>query len=832
VDDLVQLLRLLKVWAGDPSYSTITERVNAAWTAAGRPATERTRRSTVADCFRLGRRRLNFDLVVAVVWMLHPDRWYVTQWRQALRVVGGEVRAVSQVRVQDVLPRELVGFTGRESELGRLGEVLDDCRRPGAPVVISAIEGMAGVGKTQLAIQAAHLLGRERPFDGVLFVNLRGFHPDPVQPPADPAAVLDGFLRLLGVSTQQIPHDLESRRSAYRDRLSGTRTLILLDNAVDEDQVRPLLPETPGCPVLVTSRRSLDGLDAASRLTLDVFTAAEAVAFLADALPGVPIGPDPGAPRRIAHRCGHLPLALGLVAGHIRATRAWTLTDHADRLDERHADRRLDSAVELAFDLSYHHLPEDERRLLRLAALHPGQDLEIYAAAALAGTGLRSTRAAMRRLCRDHLVQQVGDRFAFHDLVRDFAAVRAGDDDSPPQRRKALIRLSDFHLVAAAGAMDALHPYEADRRPRIDSPSTPLPDLSDPAIAQGWLDTERPTVTALTALAARDGRLDYPVMMSGTLFRYLVAGHHADALIVHGHARQATQIAGDSVGEANTLIYLGAALVALGRLAAAVEHFRQALPLYREAGDRLGEARAFGNLGLVAEKQSRYPAAVEYSERAFARYQEVGDRIGEARALGNVGMIEGRLGRYQVAVEHLAGALALFRGAGDRLGEAITLNDLGEVEMHMGTYETAGEHLQQSLALSRQIDYTDGQARSLNNLGALHTRLGAPDQALVRHRDALGILRATGSRDTEPAALNGLGEAANAAGDPRAALTHHLEASVLATAVGLQDEQARAQAGLGRAHAALGDESAGARHRKRAHKLYRDLGLPDVTPQV
>ena len=388
LDGLVERLRMLKVWAGDPSYEWIKDRVNATWTAAGRPAGELAGKTTIVDCFRPGRQRLNTDLVVAVVQVLHPDVGYVTQWRQALQVVGGHTRAAAQVRVQDTLPPDPAGFTGRSAQLDRLRLAVQPGVANGGTIVISAIAGMAGVGKTQLVVHAAHLLVREQPFDRVLFVNLRGFHPDSAQPPADPGAVLDGFLRLLGVPGQRVPHDLPARTATYRDRLAGTRTLVVLDNAADAEQIRPLLPETPGCPVLVTSRRSLTALPSATHLTVDVFTSDEALAFLAQAAPQVPIGRDPEAAARIARRCGYLPLALAMVAGRMRAQPDWTLTDHADRLDERHRDRRLDSGVELALDVSYQHLPTDRQRLLRFAALHPGGVGLVHRAARMGAHGL------------------------------------------------------------------------------------------------------------------------------------------------------------------------------------------------------------------------------------------------------------------------------------------------------------------------------------------------------------------------------------------------------------------------------------------------------------
>ena len=290
IDDLAERLRLLKVWAGDVSYETIKQRINAAWTAAGRPAGELARRSTVASSFQPGRRRLNAELVIAVVQALHPDTGYVAQWRQALRVVGGEIEAAAQVRVRDSLPEDLACFTGR---IGELGMLLDEA------ATLAAIDGMAGIGKTRLAVRAGHVLLRERASDHVLFVDLRGFHPDPAQPPADPAAVLDGFLRLLGVPGQRIPHGLADRSAAYHERLAGRRALVLLDDAATAEQVRPLLAATAGCRTLVTSRRNLAELRPAVHRTVDVFSRDETVAYLDRVVPEVPIGPDPEAATRM-----------------------------------------------------------------------------------------------------------------------------------------------------------------------------------------------------------------------------------------------------------------------------------------------------------------------------------------------------------------------------------------------------------------------------------------------------------------------------------------------------------------------------------------------------
>jgi tetratricopeptide (TPR) repeat protein len=823
--DLVERLRRLKVWAGDPSFETIKDRVNASWTATGRPAGELVCKSTVAYCFRPGRRRLDTDLVVAVVRALHPDTGYVTQWRQALRVVGGEIEAVSQVRVQDSLPQELAGFTGRTVELDRLRRAA----HAGDAVVISAIEGMAGVGKTQLAVHAAHLLVREKAFERVLFVNLRGFDPDPAQPPADPAAVLDGFLRLLGMPGQQIPQDLEARAAAYRCRLAGTRTLVVLDNAAAAEQVRPLLPSTPGCLTLVTSRRSLADLHPATHLSVDVFTPAEALAFLAEAVPDVPAGPDPHAAARIAQRCGHLPLALSLITGHIRHTPGWTLTDHAERLDERHHQRRLDTGVELALHLSYQHLPDDQRRLLRLLALHPGQDFDAHAAAALADTSLDTARACLHHLLGESLLQQASPgRYTFHDLVRACATSRASDEDPRSARRAALTRLFDHYLAAVSVTMNALHPAEAHLRPRIRLTGTRTADLTDPDTALDWLDTERPNLVAIAAHTATNGWPTHTIRLSRILFRYLTGGHLADAVTVHGHALHAALRSRDPVGQAHALTDLGGARWRLGQPGSAAEHFQRALDLFRQAGDPAGQARALTSLGIVEDHAGHYRTATDLYAEALTLYQQVGNRTGEARTLNNLCDVEMRLGRHHGAANHYERAIHLFRQAGDRAGEARALNGLGDVEVQLNRCGPAGEHFRQALTLYGQVGNRTGEANVLDSLGTLHTRLGQPAQATDYHRQALILYRESGDRYSEARVRNGLGEAAQAAGHLADAITHHTAARTIAADIGVGDQQARAHAGLGHAHDTLGDPALAREHHQHALALYTELGLPEA----
>jgi tetratricopeptide (TPR) repeat protein len=466
----------------------------------------------------------------------------------------------------------------------------------------------------------------------------------------------------------------------------------------------------------------------------------------------------------------------------MRAKPDWTLTDHADWLDERHHDRRLDTGVELALDLSYQHLPGDRRRLLRLLALHPGQDFDAYAATALADTDLDTTQTHLDHLCGDHLLQQGSPgRYTFHDLVRAHATTRAHDEDRPPDRRAALSRLFDHYLSTTATAMNTLHPAEAHLRPQLPPSGTPAPDLTDPATALTWLEVERPTLVAVVAHTATHGWPTHTTRLSRALFRYFTGGHNTDALTVHGHARDAARHSGDPTGQAHALTDLGTTHWGLGRYEPAAEHFQQALDLFRRVGDPAGEARALGNLGVAEE----------------------------------------RLGRYRPAADHYAQVLTLCRETGDGDVEAHALNGLGEVEVRSGRYGQAGDHFQQALTLYRQSGNHTGEASTLDSLGTLHIHLGQPAQATGHYQQALTIARETSNRGREACALNGLGEAADAAGRPTDALTHHTAAHTIAADTGDRDQQARA-------HHALGTPTQARHHYQHALNLYTDLGVPEA----
>jgi len=432
------------------------------------------------------------------------------------------------------LPRQLPGvaahFTGRAAELAALTGLLDG--PPGAPtraVVISAIGGTAGVGKTALAVQWAHLIAGRFP-DGQLYVNLRGY--DTGEPVAT-ADALAGFLRALGVPGTDIPGEIEERARLYRSRLAGRRVLVLLDNAHDAGQVRPLLPGDPGCVAVVTSRDTLAGLvaaDGARRLDLDVLPLGDAIALLRSLI-GPRADDDPGATAELAGLCARLPLALR-IAAELAATRR--ITPLRQLVAELESDRLgcLDAGedradVRAVFSWSYRQLPGDLADAFVLTGLHPGADLDVHAAAALTGTSISQARRVLSRLHRASLLQECGPgRYGMHDLLRAYAREQAVARDTSEQSRQALTRLFDYYRSAAAAAMDLLYPAEGHRRPRMSPTAAVVPAMQDEAAARAWLDRERANLVVMVVHCAGHGWPAHAASLARTLFGYLMNGGH------------------------------------------------------------------------------------------------------------------------------------------------------------------------------------------------------------------------------------------------------------------------------------------------------------------
>jgi tetratricopeptide (TPR) repeat protein len=615
--------------------------------------------------------------------------------------------------------------------------------------------------------------------------------------------------------------------------------LILLDNASSVEQVRPLLPGTASCAVLITSRDSMAGLvarEGAHRLSLDLLAPDDAHALL-HRLVGPRAGAEPDAVAILAGYCARLPLALR-VAAELAISRPTTrlstlvdeLADQRRRLEQLDAGGDPRAAVPTVFSWSIRHLPADAARMFRLLGLHPGADLDAYAAAALADTSLAVARRTLRLLTRAHLLHQAGpDRYGMHDLLRAYARSLAGQEESERDCRAAVDRLFDYYLGTAAAAIDRLYPLDARRRPRsVATPTTPVPDLAGPDAALAWLDDQRQTLVAVAGYAAAHGWPSHSVRLSIALFHYLDAGHNLDALAIHQHARDAAESCGDVAGQAEALNGLGIVYLRLGQYGRAARYLQQAFTLFGQAGNLLGQGRALANAGIAEHLQGRYKVAAEYRERALDVYRRIGDRLGEGRALDNLGLHEQWLGRYRQAVDHHTEALALLREYGEQYDQAVALNNLGEAERRLGRYEQAARHLRESLAMSRQIGNRPGEAWSLTYLGGVHTDLGQVTEAVNHHREALTLFREIGDRDGEPRALNGLGEAACAGNQPDQAITHHMAALTLAGEIEAPDEQARAHAGLGHAYRALGDLDRARHHYEHAVTWYASLESPQA----
>ena len=809
--------------------------------------------------------RRQHDVLVAVYGELK---------RQSMPVGTSGPADVTRVRPAQ-LPAAVEVFMGRAAELAELDRLLATAGGTPTAVVISAVSGTAGVGKSALALRWAHRVREAFPA-GQLYVNLRGFDPDQ---PLSAADALAGFLRALGVAGQAIPLEVEERAAAYRSLLDGRRMLVVLDNAYSVEQVRPLLPGAPSCVVVVTSRDSLPGLVArhgAHRLDLDLLPHEDAVALLA-ALIGGRVEAEPDAAIVLAELCARLPLALR-VAAELAATCPTTslaqlvseLSDEQWRLELLDAGGDARTAVRGVFSWSYQHLPAGAARVFRLLGLHPGPDFDPWATAALTNTSRDQAQQIVDLLARAHLIQAPRPgRYGMHDLLRAYATHLATVEDSKANREAALTRLFDHYLATTATAMDILIPAERHRRPRIRPPATPTPPMPDPATARAWLDAERANLVAVTAYTAARGWSGHTVRLSTSLYRYLVVGgHFSDGLTIHTYALHAARHAGEPAGEADALNNLGRIYRQQGHYRQAADHLQQALTIAREISDRVGEVRAMSTLGTVYHRQGHYRQVTDHLQQALTLARELGDRVGEAYALLDLGTVyrdQGHYrqaadhlqqaltlarelgdrhseadalstlgtvyrwqGHYRQAADHLQQALTLARELGDRVGEAYALLALGTVYRRQGHYRQAADHLQQALTLARELGDRVGEAYALLDLGTVYRRQGHYQQATDHHEQALALFREVDHPHGEAYALNRVGETLLGIRQPDQARAHHTAALTLASQIGARYEQARAHNGLAHTHQAGGDLDRARHHWRQALAAYTNLGVPDV----
>ncbi|MDH6128919.1 tetratricopeptide repeat protein [Kitasatospora sp. GP82] len=726
----------------------------------------------------------------------------------------------------NTLPRAGV-FVGREDELARL---LADLRpAPGgrAEPVVSVLTGMAGVGKTALAVAAGHRAQAAGMFEGVLYLNLHGYAPVPGDRVTADQAV-NACLRWLGVPDQELPPTEGERAARYRGILArwaeqGRRVLVVADNVSSIDQVTPLLPGAPGHRVLATSRDSFVGLPDAGRLDVEVLSDGTAVELL-DALLRTP---DTGDDRitaaaddaaALAGKCGGLPLALELAAGLLKCQPELSagqlvqlLADEEYRLDE--LELGTGHPVRAAFDLSYRRLTAEQSRLFALLALAPGPQVSIEAAAALAGLPVRRAGQLVKLLRWAHLIQVgvPGDHYRFHDLVRLYAA-EVAEQLPGSERDSATDRLLGHYLGTARAAASHLAVTEPDD-PRFAGRSEALE----------WFETERPDLVAAVALAARTGRDAHARDLASALALFLDIGvHWRDLDLVVGLRLGATRRLADRIGEAHALRSVGTAHLNQRRLTEAISHYRQAAAIARELGDRECEAWSLNGLGIVLMTMRQHPEAVAQYRAALTIHTELGNRYGQAAARHNLGIALGDMRRSDTAFTYYEEALAIYRELGDRYGEGMVLTSWGCDLTAVELFDEALARHRQALDIRQEIGDHHGRAATLVNIGLTYFRLQRSADALGNYEQALALYRELGDRHAEALSLDNTAFAKTQAGAFEAAVPDHLAALAIHQELGDRHGEGSAHTGLGLAYTFLErfDEARG--HLQQAVTIHRE----------
>ncbi|WP_255950780.1 tetratricopeptide repeat protein [Streptomyces odontomachi] len=694
-------------------------------------------KSTLQYLIRTRRTAPDYYELVALVGKLGQP--WTEEWERLWRrAVDGTPSDPEAVPAQ--LPAAAPGFVGRDAELAELGRVRD----AGAALVVLC--GMAGVGKTALAVRWAHRV-REEFADGQLYLDLRGYDPDPPLPAADAMASL---LRALGVRDTAMPSALDDRGALLRTVTHGKRLLVVLDNAATVEQVRPLLTATDASLTLVTSRDRLAGLvarEGAVRVELDPLPVSHATGLLTGLI-GARASTDRAALASLAEHCARLPLALRVaaefVAGHPGTPLPDLVAELADeqrRLDALDAGGDRRTAIRGVLSWSYRHLPAPTARMFRLLGLHGAVGFCAAAAAALAGLPAADARPLLDRLCQAYLIRPAGaDRYQMHDLLRAYASELVLTVDTRPQRRAAVRRLLTYYLHSAHAAALRLEPHRLPitlPRARAVTPERP----ASTAAALAWFTTEHPALLAAINLAIA-GHLDaYTWRLAWTLLTFFERrGHWQDYAYTQRAALAATERLGDRSGQAHTHRCLARVHSRLGRCDEADAHLRRALELYREAGDRGGQARTCLNLSMTAERGGRYLEAMDHDREAYALFVAAGDRHGQGLALNQIGCDHLLLGNPDQALVDCGRALAVFEEFGDVSSQAAVWDSLGAAHHALRRTARAVACYEQAIARYRQLGNRYHEADSLIHLGETHEASGDRDAALAHWKLALEIL--------------------------------------------------------------------------------------------
>ncbi|WP_181871002.1 tetratricopeptide repeat protein [Sphaerisporangium album] len=634
---------------------------------------------------------------------------------------------------------------------------------------VLVVTGLPGVGKTSFALRVAHAVADRFP-DGQIHIDLRGF--DPSGTVMTPEEALRTILEALGVPPERIPDSVPAQRAQYRERLTGRRVLVVLDNARDDGHVRALLPGAPGCAVIVTSRNQLPSLivtQGAHPLTLDLLSPAEAEELVVHRLGGDRVRAEPDAVGEIIARCARLPLALSIVAARAAVHPTFLLRTFADELRDIEADLGALSAgddpadIRAVFSWSYRAVSADAARLFRLLGLHLGTDVDADVAAGLAGAPIARIRPLLAELARFHLVSEHRPgRYALHDLLRAYAGELARTDPDQ-ERRAARRRLLDHYLHTAHSAERLLWPHRDPIELAPPAAGVTPTRITDEHEALAWFTTEHATLLAAVPWASSIGLETHTWQLAWTLTTFLNRqGRWRDLVTTQVAAHDAAERLDDPRAKAQSGRDLAIALTQVGEHDAAYAHLTRALALYRELGDPVGQAHTHINLGWVCECLDRRDQALEHDLRALELFRAAGHKSGQGRALNAVGWDYVRLGRYEIAIAHCQEALTLHQALGNSPGEARAWDSLGYAHHHLGDHDEAVTCYRRSLEHYRQGGDRYGEAETLIHLGDAHHAAGAPDAASQAWRDALVILDDLGHSDAEEvrAKLRGLSQPA------------------------------------------------------------------------
>jgi tetratricopeptide (TPR) repeat protein len=656
------------------------------------------------------------------------------------------------------LPADIPDFTGRADHLRSLRDLLSGPRRPGSPgaVVVAAVTGAGGLGKTTLAVHAAHLLRAHYP-DGQLYANLQGASANPVTP----GDVLARFLRDLGMSPGRIPADPEERAAAYRSRLTDRKVLIVLDDARDAAHVRSLLPGSASCAVLVTTRNRMPDLAGSRFVDLDVLEVAEAREMFGGMISRDRAEADPEATEEVLTACAGLPLAIRIAGARLAARSSWSVRDLARRLsDER---RRLDElksgdlAVRTCFEVSFASLPArarpdgvDPAHAFRLLGLWHGSSIGLPAAAALIGQPADAVADALEVLVDAQLLQSTApDRYRYHDLLKAYAADRALAEEPRSARDGAVRRVLYWYLSSVVAAARVLSPHR-EQVPVADlDPGCDPAGFSSVAEALDWCELERMNLVAATRQAAAQGLDDVAWELPVAALSFFNRRTYWDEwMVTHQIALASARRTGDEHGEAWVLNNLGMACFhADRRMAEGLTYFQQALDIRRKIGDRQGEAQAANNVAYASLLLSQFDEALDWLRLALDLQRKVGHRFGEGIALNNLGEAYIELARPDEAVEWLSEALAVYREIGARPPEADTLRNLGKAHAALGQLKLALGYLRDAGETHHAVGDRHGEAMDLRLLGEVHSRDGRPVEARQAWAASLALFEAVGNEE-------------------------------------------------------------------------------------